>query len=198
MKVQTEWDDTAFRAALKDYMNLRKNVDPAKEIKRRGKNIGMRLITVYKEKGVVLNDISAKVKSLGKHVKIRPKIRQKARRWTHTSKGQRWTYKRMIAAEVRARKSAKNFTATGWFPSVEKLGGSPRDKQHRTGPKRGKLIEKLTGSNVSETLVNQQPGSVVVANKATGLVQKALDAETADMVKYIVRKQNQAKQRNGL
>lgn len=187
----TEWDDKGFQKALRVYLDLRKNVDPNKELRRRAKNIGLTLIKIYKDKGVDLNAITQKVNSLGNRVKIRPKIRLKGK-----LKGK--SHKQMIAAELRARRSSKGFAATGWFPSVKALGGSPRDKGTRTAPQRGKLEEKLTGNNISETLVNQQPGSGYVMNKTKSDCQKALDDETADLVKYITRKQNEAAKKAGL
>lgn len=179
------WDDRAFQKALAQYLDLKKNVEPVKELKRRAKNIGLRLIKIYKDKGVNLQDIS--LSKIGNNIRIRPKIRAK-----------KISYKKMIAAELRARRSAKGFTATGWFPGVEKLGGSPRDKSTRTGPQRGTLVEKLTGNDISETLVNQQPAAAFVMGKDPGLYQKVLDDETADMVKYIVRKQDEAAKKAGL
>lgn len=180
-------DDRDFQKSLKQYLDLRKNVDPKKELRRRAKNVGMRLVRIYKAKGVVLQDITAKVRSLGGRVRIRPKIRAK-----HMS------YRKMIAAELRARRSAKGFTATGWFPSVEKLGGNPkREQRSGGGPRRGKLIERMGLFEKSETLVNQQPGAAHVQDKTISLEQQALNQETADMVKYILRKQAQAAKRNG-
>lgn len=189
------WDDKNFKRALKKYLDLKTNVNPKQELRRRAKNVGMRLVKIYKEKGVKLADITSKVDSLRSsgRVKIRPKIRAKAK-----ANPTKWSYKRMIDSELRARKSSKGFTATGWFPSVESLGGSPRDSVKRTGPRRGKLIEKLTGGEMSETLINQQPGAAHVSDKNKSVQQQALDAETDDMVKYIIRKQDEAARRNGL
>lgn len=181
-------DDREFQKSLRAYLDLRKTVDPKAELRRRAKNVGMRLVRIYKTKGVVLNEITAKVKSLGNRVKIRPKIRAK--------KGK--TFQQMIRMELNARRSAKGFTATGWFPSVEKLGGNPkREQRPGGGPRRGKLIERLGLFETSETLVNQQPGAAHVQGKTTSLEQQALNQETADMVKYIIRKQAQAAKRNG-
>lgn len=189
-KSETSFKDAGFQKALKQYLNLKKNVEPKKELRRRAKNIGIKLVKIYKEKGAKLDVITTKVKSLGNRVKIRSKIRSK--------RGKKWTHARMIAAELRARRSAKGFTATGWFPSVVKLGGNPRDTARRTGPRRGKLIESLGGNNISETLVNQQPGAAHVKRMSKTLEQQAMDAETADMVKYIARKQNEAARKAGL
>lgn len=185
------FQDKEFNKALGQYCDFRKNVDPKKELRRRAKNVGMRLIRIYKAKGVVLSDITRAGRVLGPRLKIRPKIRAMGK-----LKG--WTHKQMLAAELRARKSARGFTATGWFNPVEKLGGTPRDNQKRTGPRRGKLVEKLTGLEQSETLVNQQPGAGHVLEKNKGLCQQALDEETADMVKYIVDRQDKAARRAGL
>lgn len=185
------WDDRDFSKALKAYCDLKKNCEPKKELRRRAKNVGMRLAKIYKTKGVSLDAITAKVKSLGNRVKVRPKIRAKGR-------AKRLTYKQIIASELRARRSAKGFTATGWFPAIEKLGGTPRDTAKRTGPRRGTLVERLGMFEMSETLSNDQPGASHVQGKAKSLEQQALDAETADMAKYIVRKLDQAARRNGL
>lgn len=192
------WDDKAFTKALRQYLDLKKNVNPAKELRRRGKNVGIRLIKIYKEKGVVLADITDKVKSLGYRVKIRQKIRLKGK-LTKRGKWRGITRRQMIAAELRARKSAKGFTATGWFPSVTNLGGNPkREMRSGSGPRRGKLIEKLGSGEMSETLVNQQPGAGLVQTKNRSLEQAALDAETADMVIYIDKKLREAAAKNGL
>lgn len=187
----TSYQEVRFQKALREYLNLRRNVDPKREIRRRAKNVGLRLVKIYKEKGVKLETITAKVKSLGNRVRIRAKIRAKT--------GTKWNQQRRIAAELRARRSAKGFTSTGWFPAVEKLGGNPkRPVRPGTGPKRGKLIENLSGYNLSETLVNAQPGASLVQQKNKTLEQTALDLETADMVKYIARKQNEVARRAGL
>lgn len=181
-------DDKDFQKSLKTYLDLRKNVDPKKELRRRAKNVGMRLTRIYKTKGVSLQEITAKVNSLGSRVKIRPKIRAK--------KGK--TFRQKIRMELSARRSAKGFTATGWFPAVEKLGGNPKRVQRPGGgPRRGKLIERMGFFEKSETLVNQQPGAAHVQGKTSALEQQALNQETADMVKYIQRKQAQAAKRSG-
>jgi len=191
-KTGTTWDDRNLKAALKRYLDLRKNVDPKTELRRRAKNVGMKLISVFKKKGVDTSEITRKVRSLGDRVKVRPKIQAKGR-----TNG--WTWKRMIQAEANARRSAKGFTATGWFPAVEKLGGNPK-RQIRSGggPRRGKLIEKMGSTQKSETLVNDQGGAAHTASKLKSDMQSALDKETADMVKYIDRKMAQVAKRNGL
>lgn len=195
------WDDKNFKFALKEYLNLRKNVDPKKELKRRAKNVGIRLIKIYKDKGVSLDAITQKVKSLGARVKIRPRIRAKVFSTKLSKKGKplRTPHQEMIAAELRARRSAKGFTATGWFPAVKALGGNPRRRESPgTGPQRGTLIEKLGSGEMSETLINEQPGAELVMSKNGADIQKALDDETADMVSYIIKKQDEAARRNGL
>jgi len=200
MSSPATWDDRGVKSALRQYLDLRKNVDPKRELRRRAKNVGMRLIAIFKKEGVNLKDIDSKVKSLGKRVRIRPKIRAKSGTMKKGKKGAKmWTYPQMIAAELRARKSAKGFTATGWFPATEKLGGNPRRViRNGGGPRRGSLVEKMGFTEKSETLVNSQPGAAHVAGKTKSPMQKALDAETADMANYIVRKQNEAARRNGL
>lgn len=196
------WDDKNFQFALKEYCNLKKNVEPKKELRRRAKNIGMRLIKIYKEKGVSLDAITQKVKSLGVRVKIRPKIRAKTFAAKLSKKGKllHTPHQEMIAAELRARRSAKGFTATGWFPAVKALGGNPRRTERPgTGPQRGTLIEELgSDTEISETLVNQQPGAELVMDKNDTDIQKALDDETLDMVTYIIKKQDEVARKNGL
>lgn len=195
------WDDKNFQFALKEYCNFKKNVDPKKELRRRAKNIGMRLIKLYKDKGVSLDDITQKVKSLGVRVKIRPKLLAKTFSAKVSKKGKilKTPHQVLIQAELNARRSAKGFTSTGWFPAVKKLGGNPRRQERAgTGPQRGSLIEKLGDTEVSETLINNQPGAEIVLQKNEALMQKALDDETLDMVDYIIKKQNAAARKNGL
>lgn len=190
MPDNVSWEDAGFKKALKAYLDIKKNVDPKKELKKRAKNIGMRLIKIYKENGATPQEITAKVKSLGNHVKVRDRIKAKGQ-----AKG--LTHKQMIAAELRARRSATGVTSTGWFPAVQKLGGQPKGKKgQRAGF--GSLIEKLSGLDMSETLVNSQPGAEIVAKKADSAVQQAMNKETADMVEYITKKQDQAARSNGL
>lgn len=200
MSTPFQWDDRQFMKAIKAYCDLKKNVDPKTELRRRGKNVGMRLIGIYKKEGVERSTIISKVADLGERVKLRPKIRARWKTKRKGKKGNIWTYGQMIAAELRARLSAVGFTSTGWFPSTEKLGGNPRRIQRPGGgPRRGKLIEKLGFfGEMSETLVNEQPGAAHTQNKNKSLEQQALDAEVADMVKHIVKKQNEAARRNGL
>lgn len=192
MPIKVTFDNREFNKALQAYLDIRKNVNPKEEIKRRAKNIGMKLIKTYKEKGTDLAEITAKVKSLGFRVKIRDKIKNKIGK-----NGRKLTIQQQIAAETRARRSAKGFTATGWFPAVTKLGGNPKDKK-RTGPQRGTLVEKLWGFNISETLVNDQPGAGYTFDKLKSPIQEAIDKETADMVIYILRKQDEAARKNGM
>lgn len=197
----TSWDDKNFQIILRKYLDLKKNVDPKKELKRRAKNVGMRLIKIYKEKGVSLDAITQKVKSLGPRVKIRPKIRAKiwGAKVSKNGKVLRTSHQTMIAAELAARRSAKGFSSTGWFPAVKKLGGVPkRAERAGTGPQRGSLVEKLGSGEMSETLINQQPGAGGVMDKNDALIQKALDDETKDMTDYIVKKLNEAARKNGL
>lgn len=191
-KTGATWNDTNFKNGLKNYLDFKRNVDPKTELRRRAKNVGMRLVGIFKTKGVSLSDITSKARSLGGRLKVRPKILAKG-------KALGWTWARILRAETNARRSAKGFTSTGWFPSVEKLGGSPkRAIRPGGGPRRGKLIEKMGTFVKSETLVNEQPGAGHTADKTAGDTQKALDDETADMAAYVDRKLRQAARRNGL
>lgn len=200
-EIDWSWDDKNFKKALRLYLDLKKNVDPVKELKRRAKNIDIKLIKLYKDKGTSLAQITQEVRALGPRVKIRPKIRAKI---FNDKKGKKnkvlvSSHQRMINAELNARRSAKGFTATGWFPSLKKLGGAPNRKvRDGTGPERGTIVEKLTGTNISETLINQQPGASVVMKKEQSGCQKVVDAETADLTKYNIRKLNEAARKAGL
>lgn len=188
------WDDKEFMRALRKYCDLRGTLDLKKELRRRAKNVGMKLVKLYKEKGVTLSAITQKVRALekGKTVRIRPTIRAKGR-------AKKSSYKEMVTAELNARRSAKGFTSTGWFPAVEKLGGTPkRAIRGNGGPRRGKLVEKVGAGELSETLINQQPGAAHVLDKNKALIQQALDEETADMVVYIVKKLDESRRKNGL
>lgn len=200
-----DWDDKAFQVALKRYLDLKKNVDPPKELRRRAKNVGIKLIQLYEKKGVNLEDIT--LFAIGDNIRIRPKIRAKMHGKFRAIKrgklkgqpGAMWTYEEIVKRELNARRSAKGFTSTGWFPAVKKLGGSPRRQVRAgTGPQRGKLDEKLTGLSISETLINQQPGAAHVMQKNKGLAQQALDLETADLVKHVAKKENEVARRVGL
>lgn len=185
-KLKSSFDDRDFQRALKQYLDLRGNVDPQKELRRRAKNIGMRLIAIYKIWTPSRELIRNKVRALGKRVKIREAIRKKG--------GQ---LPGMIRAEIRARQNAISFTATGWFPAVTKLGGRPRKKKNLRGPMRGSMEERQ-GSRAHVTLVNEQPGAAQVAKHAGAAMQHAIDAERDDMLIYIERKIDQNVRRSGL
>ena len=104
----------------------------------------------------------------------------------------------MIEAEIRARQAARSFTATGWFPAVESLGGSPTISRRVTGPKRGRLVEKGGSSSMSETLINEQPGAEQTANRAGSALQEALNQERDDLLKYVNRKLDEKARSAGL
>lgn len=103
-----------------------------------------------------------------------------------------------IKKEVAARVRACTFTATGWFPAATALGGSPKKKKGVNGPERGQIIEKLSSSKVSETLINEQPGAAQTDERAKGALEKAFNEERDDMMQYIQKKLGQGARRNGL
>jgi len=181
------YDDSAMRSALKQYLDLRKNVDPDTEVKRRAKNVGMKLITIYKGNAPTAAQIKADAAKIGFALKVRGGIQKKG--------GKR---AKQIKAEIRARVNARMFTATGWFPAVEALGGSPKIPKRVNGPKRGKIEQNRGSASVQVTLINDQPGAEHTAEIKGNAMQQALDAETADMVDYINRKLAQAANDSGL
>jgi Lon protease-like protein len=187
MASNTKYDDTAMRAALRQYLDLKKNVEPDKEVRRRAKNVGMKLIRIYKDNAPTVAEIKDLAVKLGYRIKTRPGIVKK--------KGSR---AKQVAAEIKARIAARTFSATGWFPAVEALGGSPKIAQRIKGPKRGSIAQKRGLASVQVTLVNDQPGAEQTASKKGNAMQQALDAETADMLKYIMRKQQEAAKKAGL
>ena len=187
MAITFQYDDSGFNAALKKYLALRPNVEPQKELRRRAKNIGMRLIRIYKQNAPSVADIKKAAQNAGWKIKTRPAIKKR--------KGKRAD---QVKAEINARIKARTFTATGWFPAVEALGGSPRSKKGVRGPKRGRLVEKTGGSDMSETLVNLQPGAEHTGDKAGTAIQRAIEQERDDMLKYISRKLEQAAKKANL
>jgi hypothetical protein len=181
------YDDTELKKALGQYLDLKKNVDPDTEIKRRAKNVGMKLIKIFKGNAPTPAQIKADAVKIDYKLKTRDSIKKKG--------GSR---AKQVKAELRARINARTFSATGWFPAVEALGGSPKIAQRVKGPKRGKIEQRRGLASVQVTLVNEQPGAEHTATKNGNAMQDALDMETADMLKYIERKQAEAAERVGL
>lgn len=179
-----EYDDSGFRVALRDYLNWKKNIDPDNELKRRAKNIGMKLIRIYVKTGAQKKQIIAQVRKLGYRVKTRKRI-----------KLLKLPRKEQIALEIKARANASGFTATGWFPAVFKLGGNP--KQKSTGKLRGTLNSSLGGVDPWVELVNQQAAAGLVAERDGGAIQKALDEERDDILIKVIQYQERAAARNG-
>lgn len=190
----SETMDDNLTPALKQYLDIRKNIDPAQEVRRRAKNIGMRLIRLYADAAPKASDIKSKIASLNGRVKIRPKIAGRMGK-----NGKRISRKQAIARETKARIAALKLTAAGWFVPVKYLGGQPRVKGRKPmGTFRGALNEKLSGSNPSEELINLQLGAAQTDARAGGGVQKSCDAEAEDIQKYLDRKTEEAKQKAGL
>jgi len=181
------YDDSALQASLRQYFDLKKNIDPDTEIRRRAKNVGMRLIRIYKQNAPTPTQIKADAARVDYKLKTRPAIKTKG--------GSR---QKQVKAEIRARIQARTFTTTGWFPAVEALGGSPKVAKRVRGPKRGKIEQKRGAASVQVTLINEQPGAEQTANKSGNATQKALDDEAADIAKYCERKLAEAAQSAGL
>lgn len=185
------YDDSGWSKAFAQYLDIRKNIKPKPEIRRRAKNIGMRLITISKKSGPSKGEITTKVRGLSYRLRIRPSIRK---RFPGNKDKQ-------IEAELRARIRARAFTATGWFPAVEKLGGNPQGKVAQSaqrGPRRGRLVERLGIFEFSESLINDQPGAAQVMDRSGNGMQMAIEQEMRDMLKYIIRKQAEAARKAGL
>ena len=187
MRAPFTYDDTELRASLRQYFDLKKIIEPDKEIRRRGKNIGMRLIREFKKAAPTKEEIQADAKRIDYRLKTRDSIKKKG--------GAR---QKQVKAELKARIAARTFSATGWFPAVEALGGSPKIAQRVKGPHRGKLEQRRGAASVQVTLTNDQPGAEQTATRKGNIMQKAVDDEVADMVKYIERKQAEAAQKAGL
>lgn len=187
MPKTSSYDDAALQTALRQYFDIKKNVDPDKEIRRRAKNVGMRLIRIFKARAPTPAQIQAEAAKIDFALKTRDSIKRKG--------GSR---QKQVKAELRARIAARQFTATGWFPAVEALGGNPKAAKRIKGPKRGRLVEQKGSLSVSETLINEQPGAEHVATKNGHATQRALDEEAADMMEYVMRKQEQAARSAGL
>jgi hypothetical protein len=182
-----KYDDSGLQSALRQYFDLKKNVDPNKEIRRRAKNIGMKLIGIYKKNAPTAAQIMAELKKHGYALKVRPKIDMKG--------GPRG---KKLKAEIKARVNARMFSSTGWFPAVEALGGSPRIPKRVTGPKRGKIEQRRGLASVQVTLINEQPGAEHTAEKNGNAMQTAIDREVEDMVGKIKEWQEKAAQSAGL
>ncbi len=194
-----EYDDSGLRSALRDYLDLRKNVDPGKELKKRAINIGYKLIIIYVRTGADKEEIMQAVKALGWRVKTRLKIRQRTR-VGKKGKPVKLTRQQQILMEMKARANAASFTSTGWFTAITALGGNPRRalKKKFKGPVRGDIKQSLRGTDPFIQLENLQPAAELVANRDGGAIQKALDEERDDILVYVMRKQDEAAAKNGL
>jgi hypothetical protein len=181
------YDDSGLQSAIKEYLEIKGNIDPDKEIRRRAKNVGMKLIRIFKSNAPTKEQIQTAAKSRGYKLKTRASIKKKG--------GSRES---QVKAEIKARVNARTFTATGWFPAVEALGGSPKIAQRVKGPRRGKIEQKQARSSVQVTLVNDQPGAEHTATMKGNAMQQALDMEAEDIAKYVLRKQAQAARKAGL
>lgn len=187
-----EYDDSNFKAAFHDYCDLKKNVDPATELKRRAVNVGYKLVKIFVATGAQKEQIVQQLKSLGFRVRIRSKLALKGRMGGISRK-------RLIALETKARANAAGFTATGWFTAIKRLGGDPKRAMKRNigGPERGDLKKSMGLSSWIE-LINMQPAAALVGDRDGGATQKALDDERDDMLVYVFRKLDQTARRNGL
>lgn len=186
--------DDQLTPALKQYLDIKKNLDPAQEVRRRAKNIGMRLIRMYSKVAPSVSDIISKFDSLHYRIKVRASIASKTGK-----KGRKLARKIQLMKELRARINARMFTATGWFGPVERLGGKPRKENKKIrGIAPGFLLENLSGMNPSEELVNLYSGAAQDDARAGGGVKKACDEEADDIKVYLDKKNEEAAQKAGL
>lgn len=186
MKLKWEYDQRGMNRAISAYLDIKKNLDPKKEIRRRAKNVSLRLIRLYKKEAPDASEIRQKVTSLGNRVLIRQRIRQLDR-----------SLEKKIKAEVQARINARMFTATGWFPSAEALGAQPKIAQRVTGPKRGRIKQDFHRGKALVTMTNSQPAADYM-DKRSNLLSQALRGEINDILTYVQKKLDQAARRNGL
>lgn len=189
-----KYEDDMSRA-FAAYLDIRKNIEPATEVKKRARDVGIQLIIIFGDAAPTANEIRAKVKSLGYAVKIRHAIKGK-----RGKKGKALSRKQQIKMELGRRIAARKFTATGWFVAVKALGGNPKLKGggNPGGIIRGELINQLSGLNPTAILINDQPGAKHTAELAGGAMQKAFETVTEDMMKYVRRKLYEAAKKNGL
>jgi hypothetical protein len=195
-----EYDDMEFKATLKQYLDIRANVDPDKELKKRAINIGYKLIRIYMENGATKESITSTVKNLGFRVKIRDKIRQ----MTKTNKKgitRGLTRAQMIRRELKSRLQSIGLNASGWFPALIRLGANAYGGKLKRKP-RGKVLGDLKfsrgGWSPYVELINQQSAAEFVADKAGNAIQLALELESEDMMKKIIQTQEKAAARAGL
>ncbi len=101
-----------------------------------------------------------------------------------------------IKREIRRRMRAKDFTATGWLPGVQKWSKtkSVRSNAKVKGAFRGGTAENLAGINPFVEMTNRTPGAGVLDSQR-GIVQKAINRRAADIQKYLDRKTQQAADR---
>ena len=177
------YDDSGLQTALREYFDIKKNLDPAKEIKRRAKNVGLKLVKYYKDAAPTKEEIMR----VGYKARVRPRIKAKG-----------MTRAKQVKMELAARSRARTLTAAGWFPAVIALGGTPRLNKTVRGSHLGSVKQELGGKSPSVTLTNAQPGAEHTDDKANGAIQRALDAEVADITKYLDRKQEEAARKAGL
>lgn len=189
---KSTYDDSGLQAALKEYLDIKKNVDPATEVKRRAKNVCLRLVRAFKQAAPTPDDI----KAVGFRVKVRPRIAA----FTRSRRGKTSIIPRgqQVKKEIAARVAARTLTAAGWFPAAVALGANPKLGKRVRGQRLGSVDMKLGGTEPNVTMTNAQPGAAHTDDRGGNAMQKALDAETADMVKYIDRKHDKAARKAGL
>lgn len=185
--------DDRLSPAINEYCALR-DIDPPQEVKRRAKNVGIKLIGLYGDASPPIANIISAVDALDWRVKTRKSARI-------GPGGKRLSRRAQIKKELRLRIASRKFSATGWFTPVTKLGGNPRGAlkgKKPVGQGKGELIEQLYGNNPSEELVNLYLGAAQTDALAGGAVKKACDAEADDIKVYLEAKKEKAAQKAGL
>ena len=193
------YDDSGLQAALREYLDIRKNIKPAELITKKALSvvIGGSKTGGGKLEGLIQLYMKAapsreEIMRVGFKAKVRPRIKG------YTGKsGKGLTRAQMVKKELAARAKARMLTATGWFASSLALGGKSKPIKAR-GERLGSIQKNLSGLSPSITMINGMPGAEQTDDRAGGAMQKALDAVTEDMQVYIERKHDEAARKAGL
>lgn len=173
----------AFNKALKEYAQYNQR-DLGQLTENRANRMRWELYKVFRDIAPTREDIDSKLDSLGGRVR---------RRMEH---GRRVT----LAREKRARRSSIKYLSIGFMLRdwrVNRMGQNvTRDQRNRMNRQIGQVIDHTARGVMrpSVELINMLDGAVKM-NAERALVNQVLTRQTADMRRYIVRKQEQAQAR---
>lgn len=165
--VKIELDSREFMQAMNEWQRLRKLDDDEAVVDRAGK-LSFEFFKRFKEVTISIADLRALPSRLGYHIK---------RKFAGT------TIKQEINRRIRARFAA----ASGWLPAVRRFSKSEVRLEKIKNPK-GRFEINLQEPSV--TIINEMKEGVA-AEERHKIMQGAIDAQTADMRKYIERKLDQ-------